>query len=87
MDRNRPPCVDDRGHRRAAATKIFALTERVWRGAACARKALASPALKEKYAAIGYELVGGTPEQFNAFVKSEIAKWADVVKRSGAKLN
>jgi tripartite-type tricarboxylate transporter receptor subunit TctC len=50
-------------------------------------RTLASPALKEKYAAIGYEVVGGTPEQFNAFVKSEIAKWADVVKRSGAKVN
>lgn len=50
-------------------------------------KVLALPALKEKYATIGYELVGGTPQQFDAFVKSEIAKWADVVRRSGAKLN
>lgn len=50
-------------------------------------KVLALPALKEKYAIIGYELVGGTPQQFDAFVKSEIAKWADVVRRSGAKLN
>ena len=48
---------------------------------------LASPALKEKYAVIGYELVGGTPEQFDAFVKKEIAKWADVIKRSGAKFD
>ena len=50
-------------------------------------KVPASPALKEKYATIGYELVGGTPQQFDAFVKSEIAKWAEVVRRSGAKLN
>ena len=50
-------------------------------------KVLALPALKEKYATIGYELVGGTPQQFDAFVKSEIAKWAEVVRRSGAKLN
>ncbi|MBI2293515.1 MAG: tripartite tricarboxylate transporter substrate binding protein [Betaproteobacteria bacterium] len=50
-------------------------------------KVLASPALKEKYATIGYELAGGTPGQFDAFVKSEIAKWAEVVRRSGAKLN
>ena len=54
---------------------------------AAINKVLASPALKEKYAAIGYELVGGTPEQFDAFVKTEIAKWADVVKRSGAKFD
>jgi len=50
-------------------------------------KVLASPALKERYATIGYEVVGGTPQQFDAFVKSEIAKWAEVVRRSGAKLN
>ena len=50
-------------------------------------KVLAAPALKEKYAVIGYELVGGTPGQFDAFVKSEIAKWAEVIRRSGAKVN
>lgn len=48
---------------------------------------LAMPVMKEKYAAIGYELVGGTPEQFDAYVKKEIAKWADVVKRSGARVD
>lgn len=48
---------------------------------------LASPPLKEKYAALGYELVGGTPEQFDAFVRKEISKWADVLKRSGAKVD
>lgn len=50
-------------------------------------KALASLALKEKYAAIGYELVGGTPEQFDAFVKKEIAKWAKVVKAARISLD
>ena len=34
-----------------------------------------------------YELVGGTAEQFTAHVKKEIAKWADVVKRTGAKVD
>ena len=50
-------------------------------------KALAVPALREKFAAIGYELVGGTPEQFGAFARNEVVKWADVVKRSGAKID
>ena len=54
---------------------------------AAINKALESPALKEKYAAIGYELAGGTSAQFDAFVKKEIAKWADVIKRSGAKFD
>ena len=50
-------------------------------------KALQSPTLKERYAAIEAEPVGGTPEQFAAFVKKETVKWADVVKKSGAKLD
>ena len=50
-------------------------------------KALASPALKENYAAMGNDVVGGTPEQFDTFVKKEIAKWADIVKRSGASVD
>ncbi len=49
-------------------------------------KALASTAVREQYAAIGYEITGNTtPGQFADFVKKEIAKWADVIKRSGAK--
>jgi tripartite-type tricarboxylate transporter receptor subunit TctC len=50
-------------------------------------KALQSSTLKERYAAIEAEPVGGTPEQFAAFVKKETVKWADVVKKSGAKLD
>ena len=41
----------------------------------------------EKLGGSGYELVGGTQEQFTALVKKELAKWADVVKRSGAKVD
>jgi tripartite-type tricarboxylate transporter receptor subunit TctC len=29
--------------------------------------------------------VGSTPEQFDAFIRSEIVKWAEVVKAAGAK--
>ena len=49
-------------------------------------KALQSPELRERYAAIEAEPTGGTPEQFAAFVKTEAVKWADVVKKSGAKV-
>ena len=31
------------------------------------------------------EIIGGTPEQYGAFARAEIAKWAKVVKDSGAK--
>ncbi len=50
-------------------------------------KALAAPTAKERLVALGYDPVGGTAEQFTAFVKNESAKWADVVKRTGAKVD
>ena len=50
-------------------------------------KALALPSVKARLAAMGYDTVGGTPEQFTAFVKSESTRWADVVKRTGAKVD
>ncbi|HEX2824984.1 MAG TPA: tripartite tricarboxylate transporter substrate binding protein [Burkholderiales bacterium] len=48
-------------------------------------KALATPAVAEKYMSMGYEPGGGTPPEFEAFAKSEAAKWGGVVRRSGAK--
>jgi len=50
-------------------------------------RALQAPTLRERYAQIDAEPVGGTPEQFGEYVKTETLKWADVVKRSGAKLD
>ena len=46
-------------------------------------RALNVPSLREKMSALGYELVGGTSEQFAEHDKKEFAKWADVVKRAG----
>jgi tripartite-type tricarboxylate transporter receptor subunit TctC len=48
-------------------------------------RALQGPVLKEKFTSIGYEIAGGTPEQLTQFVRREIAKFADIAKRSGAK--
>jgi tripartite-type tricarboxylate transporter receptor subunit TctC len=47
-------------------------------------RAINSPAVRERYAAMGAEPVGNTPDQFANFIKSEIAKWTRVVKASGA---
>ena len=49
--------------------------------------ALNSPELKARFAAMLAEPMGGTPEQFGAFVRSEHAKYESVVKRSGAKVD
>ncbi|MFZ9563076.1 MAG: tripartite tricarboxylate transporter substrate-binding protein, partial [Burkholderiales bacterium] len=48
-------------------------------------KVLARPDIKERLAADGAEPVANTPEQFTAHIKSEIVRWAPVVKASGAK--
>ena len=45
--------------------------------------ALADPAVKEKLAEQGLTTVGDTPEQFRAFIASETAKWAKVIKDAG----
>ena len=48
-------------------------------------RALKIPEVRERLENVGFEIVGGTPEAFGAYMKSEIAKWARVVKASGVK--
>jgi tripartite-type tricarboxylate transporter receptor subunit TctC len=43
------------------------------------------PDVAKKLAELGLDADGGTPEELAAYQKSEIAKWAKVVKDSGAK--
>ena len=45
-------------------------------------KVLRSPEVQEKLSASGAEPVGSTPEQFGAYVDSEIRKWDRVVKQA-----
>jgi tripartite-type tricarboxylate transporter receptor subunit TctC len=49
-------------------------------------RALASPAFIDRFGKIGDEPAGGLPEDFGETIRVELAKWADVVRRSGAKL-
>jgi tripartite-type tricarboxylate transporter receptor subunit TctC len=48
-------------------------------------KSLQDAAVAKRLAAVGFEITYGTPEEFSAYIKSEIKKWAKVVKASGAK--
>jgi tripartite-type tricarboxylate transporter receptor subunit TctC len=50
-------------------------------------EAMRSPEVRDKLASQGAILVGDTPEEFAAFLKGEIAKWAGVVKAAGIKPN
>ena len=46
---------------------------------------LANPDFKERIGKIGYETAGGTPEQFAELITRETKRWAEIVKRSGAR--
>src|SRR5580698_4021127 len=46
-------------------------------------EAMRDPAVKEKLAAQGTDLIGDTPEHFRDFIDSETKKWAEVIKDAG----
>ena len=48
---------------------------------------LATAEMKERFATQGVEARGGKPEEFAAFLRSEIPKWTKVVRESGAKVD
>jgi len=48
-------------------------------------RAVASPEMKQKMAAIGFESVGATPEEFAARIKAEIPRWGKVIREAGIK--
>jgi len=43
-------------------------------------RALALPDVRARLNSVGFELVGGTPDEFAALIKSEITKWTKVVR-------
>jgi tripartite-type tricarboxylate transporter receptor subunit TctC len=51
------------------------------------RRILATPEMKAFFAQQGAEPAADSPEQFGAMIKSEIAKYAKIVKQSGAKVD
>ena len=46
---------------------------------------LALPDVREKLSNVGVETTGSTPERFSDYLRTEIDKWAPIVKASGAK--
>jgi tripartite-type tricarboxylate transporter receptor subunit TctC len=48
--------------------------------------ALADPATRQRLADLGVEIAGTSPQEFAAYIKREIPKWAAVIKAAGAKM-
>jgi tripartite-type tricarboxylate transporter receptor subunit TctC len=50
-------------------------------------KVLAMPDIRKKITVEGGDVMGGSPEQFGALIKTEIPRWGKVVKDSGARID
>lgn len=46
---------------------------------------LADPDIQKRHADVGAQIIGGTPEQFHAYLKAEVAKFGKLVKAAGIK--
>jgi len=49
--------------------------------------ALQKPEVQSRMATLGVEIIGSSPQEFAAFIKRDIAKWAVVIKASGARID
>lgn len=49
-------------------------------------RALQAPDITERFAALGMEAIGGSPEDFGDFLRAETAKWAKVIKDASIKV-
>jgi len=50
-------------------------------------KAIVSQIFRDRFASIGDEPAGGSPEEFAEVIRTDSAKWGDVIRRAGARLD
>ena len=53
---------------------------------AAVQKVIAQPAIRAKFAEIGAQTTGSTPEQFGAYIRDDLAKWTRIVKDANVKV-
>ena len=51
------------------------------------QKAVKSPEFVKRMTDLGYEIVGGTPEQMASMIQDEYKRWGPIVIASGAKVD
>jgi len=49
-------------------------------------KVINLPDIKARQASEGVEVIGNTPEQFGAFIRNDVAKWGDVIRNAGIRV-
>ena len=54
---------------------------------AAVNAAISEPATRERLAEMGSESGGSTPEDYAALIRRDSAKWAEVIRRSGARID
>ena len=48
-------------------------------------KTLADPQVRKRLASVSIEPLGGTPQEFDAYLKSEIERWGKVIREGGVR--
>jgi len=84
------PTLDELGFRGFEATAWFGLMAPSGTPASViallheeAQKAVAAPAAREKFTALGMEAITRTPDEFAAQIRAETPKWAELIRRVG----
>jgi tripartite-type tricarboxylate transporter receptor subunit TctC len=60
------------------------VVDRAWRDTAALLK---TADVRDRFAALGADPIGNTPEEFTAFIKAEIAKWEKVIRSAGIQVD
>ena len=53
---------------------------------AAMQKVISRPATREKFADLGAEATGGTPEQFGTYIRNDFSKWQRIIKDANVKV-
>jgi tripartite-type tricarboxylate transporter receptor subunit TctC len=87
------PTAAEAGYAKFQATNVTGLIapagtprEIIEKLSAATQKVIAQAAVKEKFAGLGAETVGGTPEEFGVYIKDDLAKWTRIVKDANVKV-